>query len=376
MLKRKSYKRWTLCFLSIFVIVTASVVTLNYAVDPMWCFNHETPYAEWREFIDERQQKTNLLRFRDFKIDTLIMGSSRVMAMDTALWGPCGFNFGVSSCMAFELPILMDIFYKTKGYHPNHVILGIDFFAAGRAYGDGSKNNKSKSVQLSLKSSRFISKLESLSSIELCRKSINLIIKNLENDIHYADVKYSSGHMDAHAFYPPVNDINVKKKIFTETYFGCKKTYSFFAFDNNYKDNLKYISKLSDTTKITPIILPEATPHLRLIAEIPNRLCDYEKMLRETVEVFGGVWNFMYVNSVTSEQALWRESSHCLSVVNTWIRDRVTGIGTPPEDFGVYVTKDNIDIHIKTVREQILSLVNQTDSWSVFLDTVTDDVYN
>lgn len=122
--------------------------------------------------------------------------------------------------------------------------------------------------------------------------------------------------------------------------------------------------------------MSRATPHLRLIAEIPKRLCDYEKMLRETVEVFGGVWNFMYVNSVTSDQALWRESSHCLPVVNTWIRDRVTGIGTPPEDFGVYVTKDNIDSHIKTVREQILSLVNQTDSWSVFLDTVTDDVYN
>ena len=373
MLKRKLYKKWAICFLSIFITITALVMSVNYAVDPMWCFGHKTPFAEWRQFISERQQKANLLRFRDFDIDTLIMGSSRVMSFDTAQWGENGFNFGVSGCMSFELPTLIKLFFDTKGYYPKHIVLGIDFFAVGATNSDGSEENRSIPVLLSLNTSPLASKLGFLANIELCRKSINLIIKNLEKDIQYADVKYAAEYMDAHAFYPPIEERERKKAAIRDILFSVKKNYSFFKFDEHYKYSLACLAALRETTKITPFITPEGTPSLRLIAETPWRFRDYERMLRETVEVFGGVWNFMYVNSVTSDQTLWRESSHYLPQVNEWIKDRITGEGTPPDDFGVYVTKDNIDEHIKMVRKQFFALLHQTDSWGVLMDDAIED---
>ena len=128
MLKRKLYKKWAICFLSIFVTVTASVVAINYAVDPMWCFNHETPYAEWREFIDERIQKTNLLQYRNFKIDTLIIGTSRSLGISPNTLGPNGMNFALTGCMAFEYTYIIETFYQARGYYPTKIRIGIELF--------------------------------------------------------------------------------------------------------------------------------------------------------------------------------------------------------------------------------------------------------
>lgn len=50
--------------------------------------------------------------------------------------------------------------------------------------------------------------------------------------------------------------------------------------------------------------------------------------------------------------------------VNDWVLERIFGTGNPPSDFGVYVTKENIDEHIKDVRAQLLALPGQKDSWT------------
>ena len=367
MLKRKSYKKWTLCFLSIFVIVTASVVTLNYAVDPMWCFNHETPYAEWREFIDERIQKANLLRFRKDKIDTLIIGSSRVMQMDTDKIGDGAFNLGLSSCMPMEYPILMEIFHKTRGYYPNKIIVGLDFFGSNTTYADGTKANRAVPTLQMLDDNAFIYCMEMLSSIELSRKSFNLIRKNInikEDGIEYADVKHSAGHMGAGAYYPPIEDIEHKKHVGRTLYFDFKKIYEFFQYNDRYKEDISALVQPPIRAEVEPFVTPEGTLTMRLIAETPGRIDDYERMIRDAVEVFGGVWNFMYVNSVTSNHLYWREPSHSIGQVNEWVLDRIFGTGNPPVDFGVYVTKDNIDEHLKEVRAQLMALPSQEDSWT------------
>ena len=371
MLKRKSYKKWTLCFLSIFVIVTASVVTLNYAVDPMWCFNHETPYAEWREFIDERIQKANLLRFRKDKIDTLIIGSSRVMQMDTDKIGDGAFNLGLSSCMPMEYPILMEIFHKTRGYYPNKIIVGLDFFGSKATYSDGTRENRAVPTLQMLNDNTFIYHMEILSSIELSRKSISLIRKNIdieEEGIEYADVKYNARHMGASAYYPPIEDMDHKKHVVRTLYADFKRIYEFFQYNDRYKEDISALVQPSIRAEVKPFVTPEGTLTMRLIAETPGRLDDYERMIRETVEVFGGVWNFMYVNSVTSDHSYWREPSHSLGQVNDWVLERIYSTGNPPADFGVYVTKDNIDEHIKEVKAQLLALQHQKDSWCVMME--------
>ncbi|WP_300260503.1 hypothetical protein [uncultured Cloacibacillus sp.] len=371
MLKRKLYKKWALCFLSIFAGVTASVMAINYAVDPMWCFNHDTPFAEWREFIDDRPQKTNLLRFRDFRVDTLIIGSSRTMSLDPFKADKHAFNYGLGGCMAVEYPTIIEMFHKAKGYYPSKIIVGLDFFGASSIYGDRVNANRSLSAMQIFNKNSLIYKLEMLASIELSRKSINLIRKNINFDeigIGHGDVKYRKDHMGANLHYPPVNDMVFKKHLCRGTYLDYKKSYEFFEYNEQYKENLSCLVKPPVIAEVKAFVTPEGTMTMRLIAETPGRLNDYERMLRESVEVFGGIWNFMYVNSVTSNHEYWREPSHCVDSVNEWVLERMLGTGNPPADFGVYVTSENIDHHIEEVRAQFLALLNQKDSWSIFIE--------
>ena len=371
MLKRKSYKKWTLCFLSIFVIVTASVITLNYAVDPMWCFNHETPYAEWREFIDDRQQKTNLLRFRKNKIDTVCMGSSRVMQMAPDKMGDNAFNFALSSCMPAEYATLMEIFHRTRGYYPKEIIIGIDFFRTNAISATREPENRALPALASLDKNSFVYRMEMLSSIELARKSFNFIRKNMSiqiDGIENGDVKYLAGNMRANSYYPPISDMKRKRRACRGLYREFKNTHQYYQYNRLYKEQIVNFFKPLNDSLVIPFITPEGTMTLRLFAETPGRLDDYERMIRETVEVFGGVWNFMYVNSVTSDHSYWREPSHSLGQVNDWVLERIYGTGNPPADFGVYVTKDNIDEHIKEVKAQLLALQHQKDSWYVMME--------
>ena len=76
----------------------------------------------------------------------------------------------------------------------------------------------------------------------------------------------------------------------------------------------------------------------------------------------------MYVNSVTSDHTLWREPSHSLPQVNEWIVEKMQGRGNPPSDFGVYVTAENIDEHLREVRAQIMALPHQKDSWAELME--------
>lgn len=47
---------------------------------------------------------------------------------------------------------------------------------------------------------------------------------------------------------------------------------------------------------------------------------------------------------------------------------RIFGTGNPTSYFGVYVTKENIDEHIKEVRAQLLALPGQKDSWTELME--------
>ena len=54
--------------------------------------------------------------------------------------------------------------------------------------------------------------------------------------------------------------------------------------------------------------------------------------------------------------------------LSEWVIDRIYGRGNPPSDFGVYVTAENIDVHLREVRAQIMALPHQKDSWAELME--------
>ena len=363
MLKRRQYRKWALCFTLVLAVPMAAVMLLNYAVDPMWCFNHETPFAVWREEVNYRQQKINLLRFRECEIDTIILGNSKMMIYDPNRICTNGFNLAMPGCHFQEHKFLIDAFYETQKHYPKNIIIGLDFPSA-----DLKKENPSKSAFSSLDTFSWLYRFKILINVKMMKNSIKVVLKNQKYIPKFGDIKYRSGYMEATAFYPSITDMKDKSLICHSYHDALVRIYNNYEYNIKWKEYLTRFIQPPVSATVTPFLVPSSTLLLSIIAEIPGRLDDYERMVREAVEVFGGVWNFMYVNSVNSNHIYWREPTHYLAQVSEWVIDRIYGRGNPPSDFGVYVTAENIDEHLREVRAQIMALPHQKDSWAELME--------
>jgi hypothetical protein len=89
-----------------------------------------------------------------------------------------------------------------------------------------------------------------------------------------------------------------------------------------------------------------------------GRLEDYGRWLADLTTAFGEVWDFMGVNSVTSDPAQYRDAQHFHPRVGRLIADRLMGRPVPPEraDFGRRVTRDMLATHMDLVHRQLVCL--------------------
>jgi hypothetical protein len=100
------------------------------------------------------------------------------------------------------------------------------------------------------------------------------------------------------------------------------------------------------------------TPVSRLLFEQmvrQGRYHDYERWLREIVRVFGSVYNFMTINSVTSEMNNYYDADHFYPSVGTLVSKRLCGALNPASqaDFGDFVTGENIESYLQHLRQQV-----------------------
>ncbi|HOP41492.1 MAG TPA: hypothetical protein PLI53_10670, partial [Geobacteraceae bacterium] len=99
---------------------------------------------------------------------------------------------------------------------------------------------------------------------------------------------------------------------------------------------------------------PVSKPLFCLMVRL-NRLPDYERWLRDLVDVFGEVYNFMDLNSVTRDYLRnFSDCDHLFPEAGTLLAHRVLGIPDQslPPDFGKLVARRNIEETIAAVRSQ------------------------
>ena len=122
-------KRFLGWVLGIPLAICAFVMTVNWLVDPLWCFNHPVPAGHWQAMFNDRVQKANILVFKRPRVGTLLLGSSRVMYTDPALWGKDGFNYAVNTMVPSEYAPAVRNVRRTVGM-PDKIVAGFDFLGA------------------------------------------------------------------------------------------------------------------------------------------------------------------------------------------------------------------------------------------------------
>lgn len=344
-----SYKKWCVFLLSIITIVTLVAVTVNYVLDPLWCFSRVNYFSKKSIIIDQRLQKTNRITFGDKGYDAVIIGSSRTELVNQNEFGGCrAFNYAIPALTPEEYLPYLNYFKSKSETNLQYVFLGLDFFSTTR-YRTISHHHPEYYFNQS--NGRYY-KLYMLLGLDTLRH----LIKD-----KFSEYQYFNYDRVNNVLMPKTIPGDERRRIFDHRLDMFKRTFynkNFYVYDVRIKNIYEEIKRTNPRSKIVVFLTPESQPLYEHLIKT-GRFNDYAKWLTETVEVFGGVYNFMYLNSITKNTTNYIDADHFYPRVGTLIAHKISGVKDEniPIDFGVYVTKDNLQQHLAFLRVQADNIV-------------------
>lgn len=339
-------KHFTWLALSVFAVLTAAVVSFNYWIDPLWHYSQSHAFNDVQVVADEREQKTANQLFQPKDADTLLIGSSRSTYINSTAFSNWDvYNYSVANLSMREYhTMLMYAFEHNPDYR--RVILGLDFFKINTAEASAPKNILSydTKVQQSFYRTKNLLSLDVLDySLQNFRLSATDSIQgdrlyNREGDATAERLKGRD------AAYELAMKIHRFEKIF------YAEGFEYFP---QYKE---IMAKVRDTEPQAEKIVYTTPISTELFTSlVGNDLLDeYEVWIRDMVDVYGGVWNFMYPNEITNDLSNYYDGHHFYPFVGDLIGQRIEfgqDAANVPADFGVLVTPENVDAHLADVRE-------------------------
>ncbi len=342
-----SDKKFTLTVVSLFIVLTIGVVSFNFWIDPLWHYSHAHAYNDVQKVVDEREQKTALLQYENPDYDTLLVGSSRSTYIHPSAFHEWDvFNFSVANLSMREYYSFI-LYAQAKNEHIDRVILGVDFFKSSEQEAGTPKaldNYEKKVIQP-------LYRTKNLFSLPTFRYAVSNFMLSKSDKITEDRLYNREGEAFARRLTEAETDeeMSVKIERFEDTFYG-----EHYVYYPGYKD---IMAKIQDSLLEKEMIIfttPISTELFKSLVAT-GLYDDYEVWLRDLVDVYGGVWNFMYPNSVTNDKYNYYDGHHFYPEVGDLIADRLENGegGATPEDFGVFVTDENIDQHFQEIRQWI-----------------------
>ena len=336
--------------LCLMLLGAGSVASFNALIDPMWFFTHAHPLNRVQPNIDERAQKSNWLQARRGRFDAVLFGSSRSTYIDQRDFAPVRlFNYAVNAMWPKEYRPYLDHFTAVNGHAPNLVVLGVDDFGSqNQIYGEWKSP---ESYRATTGDVRYLT--SSLLSLDLLRRSLltSAASTGLLNQIDQLD------YYDRHNIRHFRRTVDPRFRA-TRILHDLEGFYSRFRYEFIYNNELpliwKQMREAYPETRFLVFTTPIAEPLFALLVR-DGRLDVYERWLTDLTVIFGGVWDFMGVNSVTGDLSNYRDAQHFHPRIGRLIADRLLQrpVAARHADFGRWVTPDNLAEHLAFIRSQI-----------------------
>jgi hypothetical protein len=119
---------------------------------------------------------------------------------------------------------------------------------------------------------------------------------------------------------------------------------------------LQKIIELAKAKNIDAIVVVNPLNHHRFLS---FDIDSYATWIRRMVDVAGKVWDFSGINSITKNDKYYYEDTHFTKQVGDLVLSKVFNdqklVKDIPDDFGVLVTKENVESHLaqlKRIREE------------------------
>ncbi len=361
-----SEKRWIKLWILLTLFIPL-IALFNYIIDPNGMNNkvHIPGVNVFKKTNTGYSYRFKLNSLIDNEYDTLMLGTSRIGVMNPEVVS----HYTKGKTFNLEAPAsITEIHYKLFMYalkynNIKNLVYGIDFMAFNR-----SRTLKKTYPQFNQLNNRIINK-EKVSNYDLyfnldtTESSFTVLYKNLMNKEIVTDRYLNNG---MRVFYPYID--RVKKGTYS---FDKRLHYSFHEYYNRvngiYKDYkfskeyLYYFSKIIEECKARNIkvwvyIPPMYSSFFDSISAV-GYFDEFEKFKRELVKVTNYI-DFTGHNTITNNKDNYWDGSHLRVKITSQIMARVFNDNSVdvPSDFGVFVTKENIEKHLKNLRAQVKDL--------------------
>ncbi|QFR42449.1 hypothetical protein [Sulfurimonas xiamenensis] len=328
-------KKFLIFVFSFFVFIVGGVGVVNYVIDPLWTFSHSNNFNSLQKGLDERQQKTNYITYRNLeKYDGILLGSSRTTFINENDFIDMNiYNYASSSMLPYEYKGYIDYFREKINKPLRYIIIGSDFF--GTDTPDFQQIKFQKPEFYIKKSNEHFYRLKSLLSID----ALNYSLTNIKNSFFGAKDYYDRNNIK----YQQKVSENERLHQYTKNLVRHTDELSGekYIWNNDYRKIHETIKKENPISEFIIFTSPVTADLLVSIIKNGKRWKEYEKWLRELVAIFGEVHHFMAINSITKNLNNYPDDDHYYPHVAKLLANKISGVvnSNIPKDFGVLVTK-------------------------------------
>lgn len=338
---RINYKTFSVIILCVIFVYLLSVALINLVVDPFYIFR--TPILKAQAQINDRHAKIEGLKKEKGKFNFYILGSSRIYSTRPDMvekYIPSGKGYNLATILATVTEHLLHVKYLIKNGYPVKTLyigLDIDF-----CFGVKTHNDQDYLLKLHPDVSNtnpigfYLSYLSILPKGDIKRKLRANFGKK-------KGPKTQFGEDGALALGSEAED----SQVFLDNRGDLKNIIR----DKMSRENLEALRELVALCRQHNInLIIFTTPHHRIVLDHFLEE-DYISFLRGLSEITP-FWDFSGYNSITTDNKNYFDHSHYNPTVSRLIAARIFNDTTltVPKDFGVWVTKKNIDSHVKNLK--------------------------
>lgn len=342
-------KRWLKIWFTFIIIAIFSVGLINYIVDPLWTFGHKNSFNEKQLHFNERQQKSNYVYFNGLdKFDGVMFGSSRTTFVNQNDFIDMNiYNYAVNSMYPFEYNGYLQLAKEAKGKDLKYVIIGADFyntmhrrikrFEDPAHYIDNTKS--------------FLYRYKMLFSFDALKKSL----KNIKTNIKSNNMYYLRNNIKVR------HKVSEKERLERYVKNIIRHTNSFnksnYKWNNDYFELLRKLKRENTNTKFFIFTSPITADLFVSVLKNTSKLNEYQIWIKELVDIFGEIYCFMDINSITTNLQNYPDDDHYYPYIGKILANKVSlnKFDSDPLDFGMVVNRFNVDSFLE---QQLIKIKN------------------
>jgi hypothetical protein len=356
-------KKWVKLWVILIVLIPI-IALLNYIIDPNGMNN--------KIVIDgvNSSKKSNTgytFRFKtnrliDDEFDTLMLGTSRIGVMDPKVVDVYtnGNTFNLESPASITEMHYKLFMYALKYNKIKNLVYGIDFMSFNGSRTIDKTFPQFKGLESKIVNGEEISNYDLYFNLDTTKSSFYVLYKNLTNQKIVAERYLQNG---MRVFYQYIDSYKrgtysyTKRMQYTfhEYYNSVNGIYKDYSYSDEY---FKYFVKILEECKKNDIkvwvyIPPVYNLHFDSLKSA-GYYDDFEKFKRELVKVTNYI-DFTGRNTITNDSNNFWDSSHLKAKMTKPLMARIFKDKSVdvPNDFGVLVTPENIETHLKNLRSQL-----------------------